>query len=208
MKRKSVYLGEGIDIENDRNIQENTMLSVENAQVFVAEQGKGIPTLFLHGFPDSGDLWKGIVPTLAAHYRCIAPDLPGFGRSIAPDNFDVSLSGMTRFIDGLVEALDIHEGLNLVVIDFGGHFGLAWASQHPDKLRRLAIMNTSFFSDYRWHRAAQMIRTPLLGEIVAAMLSPAIMKNSLKQGSPSLTSAQLNYADSLYITPALKHMML
>jgi len=184
------------------------MLTVENAQVFVTEQGTATPTLFLHGFPDSGDLWKGIISELGGGYRCIAPDLPGFGRSIAPDNFDVSLAGMARFIDGLVNQLNVHEPLNLVVIDFGGHFGLAWASQHPEKVRRLAIMNTNFFSDYHWHRVGQMIRTPILGEIVALLLSNAVMKNTLKQGSPSLTPAQLGYADSLYITPALKRMML
>ena len=59
--------------------------------------------------------------------------------------------------------------IDLVVHDFGGLFGLAWAVRHPERVRRLAILNTMFFPDYRWHFWARVWRTPLLGELSLAV---------------------------------------
>ena len=58
-------------------------------------EGDGEPVLLLHGFPDSNNLWRGVIPRLAkAGYRVIAPDQRGFGESEAPEgkeNYDMAL---------------------------------------------------------------------------------------------------------------------
>src|SRR5262249_35826148 len=49
--------------------------------------------------------------------------------------------------------------------DFGGAFGMAWAVQHPNKVRRIVVINQPFFiADYHWHLWARLWRTPILGE--------------------------------------------
>ena len=70
------------------------MLSVQNVNVHLVDEGSGPPILFLHGNPDSADMWGGIVRRLKGQFRCLAPDLPGFGRSPAPRDFDCSLESM------------------------------------------------------------------------------------------------------------------
>jgi pimeloyl-ACP methyl ester carboxylesterase len=73
--------------------QENNMntLFSQNVKTYVKDEGAGSPILFLHGAPDSAEMWNGVIRRLSSHYRCLAPDLPGFGRSVASANFDYSL---------------------------------------------------------------------------------------------------------------------
>lgn len=182
--------------------------AVHGVDVHLLDRGAGLPTLLLHGNPDTADLWAGVIDQLAGRYHCLAPDLPGYGRSIAPPDFDLALDNMARFIDGLVEAVGIGEPLNLVAHDFGGHYGLAWAITHPEKVRRLAIMNTAFFSDYRWHSVGQLLRTPLVGEVVTALMTPSAIARAMRIGSPGITAAGLRYAATLRLSPATKRMML
>jgi pimeloyl-ACP methyl ester carboxylesterase len=182
-------------------------VTVQNANVYVVDEGAGPPTLFLHGVPDSSDVWSGVISRLKSRYRCLAPDLPGFGRSTAPEHFDCSLDNMARFVDGLVQAIGIVEPLNLVVHDFGGPFGLAWAIKHPEKVKHLAIMNTPFFSDYRWHFWARVWRTPVLGELSWQLMKRWVLTVEMKRGSRKLTVKQIHDTFAL-ITPAMQRMIL
>jgi pimeloyl-ACP methyl ester carboxylesterase len=182
-------------------------LKVNRSVIHLVDQGTGTPTLFLHGNPDSSEIWNGIIPRMSAHYRCIAPDLPGFGLSTAPPDFDYSLEGMAAFVDELVTVLGIQEPINLVVHDIGGPFGLAWVVKHPEKVRSVAIMNTVFHADYRWHLFGRLWRTPLIGELVQAITSRSGFTRELKRASRKLTRDQINRTYDL-ITPAVKRMML
>lgn len=182
-------------------------IRVGRCDVHVLDEGSGTPTLFLHGNPDSSEIWAGVVPALAAQVRCIAPDLPGFGRSTAPEDFDCSLDGMANFIDQLVAALGIDEPLNLVVHDIGGPYGLAWAVRFPAKVRSLAIMNTVFFQDYRWHRMGRLWRMPVIGELVQALTTRRGFLRELRRGSRHLTDQHIHRTYDR-VTPAMKRMVL
>jgi len=139
-------------------------LTVQGVDVYLVERGSGSPTLFLHGAPDSAEMWNGVIEQLQDSYHCFAPDLPGFGRSTAPADFKCSLDNMARFIDELIEAATIATPLNLVVADFGETYGLSWAITYPQYIRRIAITGGyNFCSRYRWHVAAGLLRMPILG---------------------------------------------
>ena len=182
-------------------------LNVGQTRIHLVDEGQGTPILFLHGNPDSSEVWSGVTPGLRPFYRCIAPDLPGFGRSTAPADFDYSLEGMAAWVDALVEALGIREPLHLVVHDIGGPFGLAWAVRHPAKLRSVVITNTVFSSDYRWHLFGRLWRTPVVGELVQALTSRRGFTRELLRASRKLTRAQIHRTYDL-VTPSVKRAML
>ncbi len=182
-------------------------LNVDRTLIHLVDEGAGPPTLFLHGNPDSSEVWSGVIPTLATQLRCIAPDLPGFGRSTAPNDVDYSLDGMAAFVDALVTTLQITEPLNLVVHDIGGPFGLAWAVKHPAKVRSVVIMNTVFASDYRWHLFGRLWRLPVIGELVQALTTRHGFARELRRASRKLTREQIHRTYDL-ITPSMKRMML
>jgi pimeloyl-ACP methyl ester carboxylesterase len=166
-------------------------LVVQNVNVYLIDRGSGPPVLFLHGVPNTADMWPDAIAYLSTSYRCLALDLPGFGRSIAPPKFDCSLENRANFINELVEIIGINHPLNLVVHDHGGPYGLAWAVKHPEKVNRIVIMNTLFQSDYCWHLWARIWRTPLVGELSMMAINRPLFFWELRRGSRKLTHEQI-----------------
>ena len=129
--------------------------------------GDGDPVVLLHGFPESSRMWEPLMSALAADgHRCVAPDLYGLGDSDrkAPTGFEGSLAAFTSFMD----ELDL-ERVEVVVHDWGGFVGLAWACDHLDRVAGLVISNTGFFSDGKWHGPAEAIRGPDGEAVIAAI---------------------------------------
>ncbi|WP_321426101.1 alpha/beta fold hydrolase [uncultured Bacteroides sp.] len=84
---------------------------IENVKVFYREAGNpDKPTiLLLHGFPSSSVMFRQLMPELADEYHLIAPDMPGFGQTEAPDkpNFEYSFYNLARTIDKFTEAIGL-----------------------------------------------------------------------------------------------------
>lgn len=186
------------------------LLSIQKVQVYLEDTGSGSPILFLHGFPDSARMWDGVLEHLNGEYRCLAPDLPGLGRSIAPKDFVCSLEHMASFIDDLVETINPPLPLNLVVTDFGATYGLAWAVTHSQKVGRILIAGGSNFSSrYRWHRDARLLRTPVLGDLSVAMMTRSMFVKSMTAGTPALGSEHFGEIYDFAISkPSVRRMML
>jgi pimeloyl-ACP methyl ester carboxylesterase len=180
---------------------------VGDANIHLTAWGAGPPVLLLHGNPDSGIMWEGIADRLAPHYRCIAPDLPGFGHSEVPSRFQPSLEGMAQFVEQLLDAAAIARPVDLVAHDFGGPFAFAWAIKHPDAVRRMVVINTLFFSDYDWHFWARIWRTPILGELSMLAMSRPMFAQELRRGSKGISQAHIDRTWAL-ITPRMKKEVL
>jgi pimeloyl-ACP methyl ester carboxylesterase len=104
---------------------------------------EGEPVVMLHGNPTWSYLYRDYVRGLArAGYRAIAYDQLGFGRSDKPHSVrEYSLERHERHFAALVDELAL-DGVTLVVQDWGGPIGLRWAAGHPDRVRRLVVLNT------------------------------------------------------------------
>jgi len=101
------------------------------------------PVVLLHGNPTWSYLYRRYVGGLAeAGYRAVAHDQIGFGRSDKPYSLDsYSLERHQRHFAALMDELGL-DGVTLVVHDWGGPLGLAWAAEHPERVRRLVVLNT------------------------------------------------------------------
>lgn len=120
-------------------------VEVEGLKLHYLEQGSGEPVLLLHGWPTSSQLWRNLIPPMARHNRVIAPDLPGFGKSDKPLDASYSFRFFDRILTGFLDQLGI-ERVGLAVHDLGGPIGLYWAAQHPERVSRLALLNTLVYS--------------------------------------------------------------
>jgi haloalkane dehalogenase len=114
------------------------------------DEGDGQPVVFLHGEPTWSFLWRHVIgPVREAGYRCIAPDLPGFGRSDKPVELEwYSYDRHTEAIATLLDELDVRDS-TVVVHDWGGPIGLRAAVEHPDRIRRLVILDTGLFTGHQ-----------------------------------------------------------
>src|SRR3712207_4406077 len=79
---------------------------VQDRAANVIEIGDGPPLVFVHGLSGSWQNWLEQLPVFSRDHRCIAVDLPGFGASPMPKD-EISISGYGRWLDALLEALDI-----------------------------------------------------------------------------------------------------
>jgi pimeloyl-ACP methyl ester carboxylesterase len=136
--------------------------SVQAAGLDIHYRGAGdAPILYLHGVPTSSHDWMPFLET----YGGIAPDLPGFGASAKPADFDYSIEGYDRFLEAFIDRLGL-ERFTLVMHDWGS-VGLALAQRLPERIERLLMFSiVPFVPGYRWHRLARGWRTPLLGELL------------------------------------------
>ena len=105
--------------------------------------GSGPPVWFMHGEPTWSFLWRKVVaPVVAAGFRAIVPDLPGFGRSDKPVDIGwYSYDRHTEAMRALLEDLDLR-GATMVVHDWGGPIGLRLAVDHAERFDRLVILDT------------------------------------------------------------------
>ena len=90
-----------------------------------------------------------IPPVRDAGFRCIAPDLPGFGRSDKPIDIDwYSYDAHTASVTALVAELDLQRA-TVVVHDWGGPIGLRVAVDNPDRIARVVVLDTGLFTGHQ-----------------------------------------------------------
>lgn len=116
---------------------------VLGARMAYVEVGSGDPIVFLHGNPTSSYLWRNVIPHCERLGRCIAPDLIGMGDSAklspsGPDRY--RFVEHRRYLDALLDALDVRERVVLVIHDWGSALGFDWANRHRDAVRGIAYM--------------------------------------------------------------------
>jgi haloalkane dehalogenase len=121
-------------------------LDQDGLRMHYLDEGSGHPVLLLHGEPTWSFLYRKMIPLLAPHGRCIAPDYFGFGRSDKP----VSRGFYTydrhcESIANLVTRLDLSE-ITVVMQDWGGPIGMRLAAERSDRVSRLVVLNTGIFS--------------------------------------------------------------
>jgi len=108
------------------------------------DEGSGPTVLLLHGEPSWGYLYRRMVPVLVeAGFRCVVPDLIGFGRSDKPtavEDFTYARH-VEQLRSVLFDALDLTE-VTLVCQDWGGLLGLRLVAEHPERFARVCAANT------------------------------------------------------------------
>ena len=126
---------------------EATYREFEGLRLAHLDVGEGTPVLFVHGEPTWSFLWRKVIPPVRdAGYRCIAPDLPGFGRSDKPINLGwYTYDRHSASLSALVQELDLRDA-TVVVHDWGGPIGLRVAVEHPDRIARIVVLDTGLFT--------------------------------------------------------------
>jgi len=120
--------------------------------------------LMLHGNPTWSFFYRDLVRACSAEgLRCVAPDHIGMGLSDKPESYDYSLATRVADIEALVESLGLKR-IHLVVHDWGGAIGFGLATQHPELIGRITILNTAAFLSPRIPRRIRLCRNAIFGE--------------------------------------------
>jgi haloalkane dehalogenase len=116
-------------------------------QYHYLDEGQGETVVMLHGNPTWSFYYRNLVLALRDQYRVIAPDHIGCGLSDKPvdSGYSFTLQQRVDDLESLLEALGLREKITLVLHDWGGMIGMAYASRHPERIARLVILNTGAF---------------------------------------------------------------
>ncbi|MGD8679810.1 MAG: alpha/beta fold hydrolase [Lysobacterales bacterium] len=126
------------------------------------------PVLMLHGNPTWSFYYRNLVLALRDRFRCIVPDYIGCGLSDKPDAaaYDFRLASRIEDLASLMDHLGLDRPVSLVLHDWGGMIGCAWAVANPDRVERLVILNTAAFplpEDKRMPPALSLVRNTAFG---------------------------------------------
>jgi pimeloyl-ACP methyl ester carboxylesterase len=139
MKKNSTWL--------DRNEYpfESKFFPVKGVKMHYVDVGRGPVILMVHGSPAWSFVYRKLIQGLSPHYRCIAPDLLGFGLSDKPKNFSYKPEAQADALKAFIEYLNLKD-FTLAVHDHGGPIGLSYALQNPKAINHLILLNTWMWS--------------------------------------------------------------
>ncbi len=151
---------------------------INDQDIFYREAGsQSAPViLLLHGFPTSSHMFRNLIPRLAANFRVIAPDYPGYGQSSMPDHkeFAYTFDNYAAIMDELLVRLGIGR-YTLYVFDYGAPVGYRLALLHPERVTGLIVQNGNAYEEGLrefWDPIKKYWATPSNREQIYYMATP------------------------------------
>ena len=183
---------------------------VDGSKIFYREAGpKDSPTiLLLHGFPTSSHMFRNLIPALAGRYHVVAPDLPGFGFSDAPDRkrFRYTFEQLAKVIGGFTQAIGL-ERYAIYVFDYGAPVGFRLALAHPERITAIISQNGNAYEEglsQGWNPIQKYWTEPTLGNRAALrdFLTPEATKSQYLYGvqDEALVAPEAYTLDSALLT--------
>jgi pimeloyl-ACP methyl ester carboxylesterase len=134
------------------------------------------PILMLHGNPTWSFYYRRLIAAFSPQHRVIVPDHVGMGLSEKPDEsrYEFTLARRVSDLEKLIDTLNLRQPITLIVHDWGGMIGTAYASRHPDRITKLVILNTGGFTLPKTKKMPWQLtlaRTPLLGALLVRGLN-------------------------------------
>ena len=149
LKDYMLHKSKHIDISAIRHLYpfKSHYIKINSLNYHFLDQGSGDPVVMLHGNPTWSFYFRNLIKGLSSQFRTIVPDHMGCGLSDKPDidHYDYRLKSRVDDLENLLDTLGINQNITLVLHDWGGMIGMAYALRHPERIRRFVIMNTAAF---------------------------------------------------------------
>lgn len=124
------------------------------------------PIVFLHGLIAPSYSWREVMPGMTElGFRCIAPDWIGTGNSQIPDRLDFPYTpdALSKALGQFLDTMQLDQ-FSLVVQGYSGAYGLKYALANPDRIDRLAILNTPIAGQDKMPLKIRQLGIPLIGD--------------------------------------------
>jgi pimeloyl-ACP methyl ester carboxylesterase len=162
-----------------------------HVQVEGLEKGSRTPIILIHGFTASLYTWRFNIDELGKSFPVYALDLPGFGYSDKPKDFQYDLDGYADFIVRFMDAFKISEAI-LVGNSMGGGIAIKTALNHPDRVAKLVLIDSVGYKEVKGRFLVfVLMKYPVVGEVLMSLNHRSVVERSLKGGP---------YYDSSFVT--------
>src|SRR5258708_1779530 len=113
-------------------------IPVLDSEISYIDTGEGDPIVLLHGNAQYSYVWRNIIPYLAAHGRCLAPDFVGMGQSGKSPRQAYRFIDHAQYLDAWFDVLGITRNVILVAYDWGSALGFYRVSRFPAQIQAIA----------------------------------------------------------------------
>lgn len=182
------------------------------------EEGKGFPIVLIHGFCETHEVWLKVAPLLAANYRIISIDLPGFGKSDAltrPFTIDDAARKVIHFIENDLKLTTcVAFGHSL-----GGYVVLAMAEHRPQLLAGFGLIHSTAFADSQDRKVArgkviEFVKENGVNPFVQSFIPPLFFSRSHPAVADTVTLAEhtppqtlIGYTEAMRARPDRTHIL-
>ncbi len=148
---------------------EGRYLDINGHRLHTLDEGTGSSVVMVHGNPSWSFYYRNLAMALRENHRVIVPDHIGCGYSDKPPlaDYPYTLERRVEDFSRAMEELDPGDDITLVVHDWGGMIGLAWAVEHANRVKRIVLLNTSAFplpSTKKMPWTLSLVRNTKVGE--------------------------------------------
>lgn len=186
------------------------------------DTGNGDTLLFVHGFPLDHTMWRNQLEFFSHHYRCIAPDLRGFGGSPATTGI-VSMAEYADDLATLLSELGVRDSVTVCGLSMGGYIAWEFWARHPKLVRRMVLCDTKATADSpevargRQLMAAEVLQrgaSIVVDRLLPKLFSPATeqariqpwVDRILRANRAGIAAAQCGMADRSDMTAKLREI--
>jgi cis-3-alkyl-4-acyloxetan-2-one decarboxylase len=138
-----------IDLSPFRHLYpfESHFMDINGFKYHYVDEGAGLPVIMVHGNPTWSFYYRRLIQALCPQYRAIAPDHIGCGLSDKPpqDQYDYTLDRRVKDLEDFICGMELKDKITLVLHDWGGMIGIAYALKHIDRLDKIILLNTAAF---------------------------------------------------------------
>ena len=163
-------------------------------QLSYLKTGEGPAIVLLHGFPESGSLWRKIWPELSKDYTVIVPDIPGSGESTLIGT-EISMDQLAECIVQIIDNEVIDE-IVLVGDSMGGYIALAFAQQYGKRLKGLSLVHSTAAADNEEKKETRRKSIQLIQkgakEMFIKQMIPGLFSERFKEQHPKAVEDEIS----------------
>lgn len=147
-------------------------IDLSTGRIRYHDTGTGSPVVFVHGLLVNADLWRGVVPGLAAAgHRCLAPDWPLGSHSIPMPGADLSPTGLADLIAEFLDALDLTD-VTIVANDTGGALTQILMTRRPERIGRVVLAAVDCYEVFPPQPFAGLLKVAKIPGTILPLLAP------------------------------------
>jgi pimeloyl-ACP methyl ester carboxylesterase len=162
-------------------IQRGTFKNINGLNIRVLAAGNGMPVVLIHGFMGMAYDWRFNIQELGKHFSVYALDLPGFGYSDKPLNFDYTSDGYAEFIASFLNAYRIERAV-LIGNSMGGQIALMFCSKYSDRVAGLVLVDSGGYPHSVEFLPFKLLKAPVIGGMSMALINRTVIKIMLRKG--------------------------
>lgn len=162
-------------------LEYGTFTKINNLNIHVLAVGNGMPVVLIHGFMGMAYDWRFNIQELGKHFSVYALDLPGFGYSDKPLNFDYTSDGYADFMASFLNVYSIDRAV-LIGNSMGGQIALMACLKFPERVAGLVLIDSGGYPHSVVFLPFKLLKVPVIGEISMAFINRTVVKIMLKRG--------------------------